>query len=404
LKNKQAILFLINSIELGGAETFLLRLIKELREQFSISAYLYELKPSEKNSEFRKYFIKQTGVILLPPFNQQKNLTDKILWKLNAVTFRLFKWPFYTKYLDKKKDWHFQSLVIKNKIQLINSHLLSADLFVANFLKPITSLPWVATSQGCYNDIQDEEVAKQIAQNIDGLTYVADKNLNLFKQFSIPVHTNSQLIYNSIKAPEGEKTKSKNDLGLSDSDVLVIHVSRSIPEKGMELSILATMNAIEEGCENLHLALAGPENEHYKFLQKQYAENKNIHFLGEQMNPIEWVRIADIGILPTYFQGESCPSTIVEYMACGIPIVSTNIGEITNMISFNNELGGVLLDLTSNGQPSVSEIKDTLKLLFNDSTLKTELGVRGLKAFEKFDIKNAAYSYMKVYQRAIENN
>ncbi len=399
-----SILFVINSIELGGAETFLLRLIKELREQFSINPFLYELKPSEKNSEFKRYFIKETAVTLLSPYNQETNFLSQILWKLNALTFRFFKWPFYKKYLDKNKDRHFLSFVKKNKIELINSHLLSADLFVANYLKPITSLPWVATSQGCYNDIQDEDVAKQIAQNIDGLTYVADKNLNLFRQFSIPVHNNSKLIYNSIKAPEGEKTKSKNDLGLSDTDVLVIHVSRSIPEKGMELSILATLDAMEEGCKNLHLALAGPENEHYKFLKKQYGENKNIHFLGEQMNPIEWVQIADIGILPTYFPGESCPSTIVEYMACGIPIVSTNIGEIPNMIRFNNELGGMLFDLTSNGKPSVSEVKDALKQLYSDTNIRIEMGKIGLKAFEKFNIKNATYSYMKVYQQAIENN
>ncbi len=388
---------------MGGAETFLLRLIKELHEQFSISAYLYELKPSDESSEFRKYFIKQTGAILLPPYNQKKNLTSKILWRLNALTFRLFKWPFYTNYIDKKQDLHYKSFVKKNKIQLINSHLLSADLFVANYLKPINSLPWVATSQGCYNDIQDEDVAKKIAQNIDGLTYVADKNLNLFRRFSIPIHTNSQLIYNSIKAPKREKTKSKNDLGLSDSDILVIHVSRSIPEKGMELSILSTLNATEEGCENLHLVLVGPENEHYKYLKQQYSENKNIHFLGEQMNPIEWVQIADIGILPTYFPGESCPSTIVEYIACGIPVVSTNIGEIPNMIRFNNELGGVLFDLTSNGQPSVSEIKDALKQLYSDTNMRTKMGNVGLKAFEKFDIKNAASKYMNVYQKAIEN-
>ena len=403
MKNKPAILFVINSIELGGAETFLLRLIKELREQFSISAYLYELKPSDESSEFRKYFLKETRVTILAPFQTENNIIDSICWKINVLTFRLLNWPFYQNYLDKKKGNYFTKFIINNNIELINSHLLSADLFVANYLKTITSLPWVATSQGCYNDIQDENIAKQIAQNIDGLTYVADKNLNLFRQFSIPVHTNNQLIYNSIKAPEGEKTKSKNDLGLSDSDVLVIHVSRSIPEKGMELSILATMNAMEEGCENLHLALVGTENEHYKYLKQQYSENKNIHFLGEQMNPIEWVQIADIGILPTYFPGESCPSTIVEYMACGIPVVSTNIGEIPNMIRFNNELGGVLFDLTSNGQPNVSEIKDALKQLYSDKNIRTEMGNVGLKAFEKFDIKNAAYSYMKVYQQAIEN-
>jgi glycosyltransferase involved in cell wall biosynthesis len=122
------------------------------------------------------------------------------------------------------------------------------------------------------------------------------------------------------------------------------------------------------------------------------------------MNPIEWTRIADIDIFPTYFPGESCPSTIVEYMACGLPVVSTNIGEIPNMIRFNNELGGVILDLSSNGQPSFSKVKDALKQLYSNTNIRTEMGKVGLKAFEKFNIKHAAYSYMKVYQKAIENN
>lgn len=403
MKNNLAILFVINSIELGGAETFLLRLIKELREEFSIIPFLYELKPSEETSEFKRYFLEQTRVTLLSPFHEGNCILSQFLWKINALTFRLLNWSFYQNYLDKKRLNYYRQFITDNNIQLINSHLLSADLFVANFLKPLSSLPWVATSQGCYNDVNNEDIAKQIAQNINGLTYVADKNLNLFRQFSIPVHKNNQLIYNSIKPPFGEKTKSKNDLKLSDTDVLVIHVSRSIPEKGMEMSIQAVLEANEDGGRNLHLAIAGPDNDHYQFLKTQYSKYKNIHFLGEQMNPIEWVRIADIGILPTYFPGESCPSTIVEYMACGLPVISTNIGEIPNMITNNKERGGILINLVENGMPSLVELKNAIDLLFSDSLKRTTIGATALRAFEKFNINNAAKAYMKVYQQAIEN-
>ena len=401
-KNKLNILFVINSLELGGAETFLLRLIQELREHHEVQPFLYELRSEKNKNEFRNYFLEQSKVELLPIYYPKKGLINILGWKINALFLKLFKRPVYQNYLNDNKNNHFINFIKKNNIHLINSHLVGSDLFVSTFLKPLTKLPWVATSQGCYNDIKVEKVARSIAEKIDGLTYVADKNLNLFRQFSIPIIENNKLVYNSIKAPSSNFTRSKALLGLKDSDLLVIHVSRSIPEKGMLESILAVIKAIEEGCNQLHLAIAGPENNFYNELKVKFENNPNIHFLGEQMNPIEWVQIADIGILPTYFPGESCPSTIVEYLACKIPVISTPIGEIPNMIQFNGKSGGILTPLSINGKPSVSEISDVLKILYNNAELRTEYGEVAFNAFQKFDIALAAKEYMNVYSKAIE--
>ncbi len=394
------ILFVINSLELGGAETFLLRLINELREKYNVKPFLYELNPHSKNIGFRENFISSSRVVILPNFYEKEGFLSFLGWKMNALFFKLFKKPIYLNWKENKKNAYFLNFINKNEIKLINSHLVGSDLFVANYLKPLSTLPWVATSQGCYNDIKDVEVAKVIAEQADGLTYVADKNLELFRQFSIDVPSNKKLIYNSMKTPSTELKHSKTELGIKEDAILAIHVSRSIPEKGMEESIAAVNKAKEDGCSDLHLALIGPENDYYKSLKLNYSSHSNIHFLGEQLNPIEWVQIADIGILPTYFPGESCPSTIVEYLACKLPVISTEIGEIPNMIENNGKSGGILIPLDENGKPSLDSLSKALLDLYSNPDLRKDLGSTAFQAFAKFDIAIAAKEYMKIFETA----
>jgi glycosyltransferase involved in cell wall biosynthesis len=194
---------------------------------------------------------------------------------------------------------------------------------------------------------------------------------------------------------------SKTELGINKDAILAIHVSRSIPEKGMEESIQAVIQAKEDGCSELHLALLGPENEYYKTLKLNYSSYSNIHFLGEHLNPIEWAQIADIGILPTYFPGESCPSTIVEYLACKLPVVSTQIGEISKMIEHNGKSGGILIPLEINGKPSVESLSRALHAMYSSPDLRKDLGLTAFQAFAKFDIAIDALEYMKIFDTAL---
>ena len=398
------ILFVINSLELGGAETFLLRLINELREKYGVKPFLYEVNPHSNNIAFRENFISSSQAVILPNFEEKEGFLDFLGWKMNALFFKLFKKSIYLNWKENKKKNYFNNFIKKNKIDLINSHLVGSDLFVANYLKPLSNLPWVATSQGCYNDITDVEVAKVISEQADGLTYVADKNLELFRQFSIDVPSNKKLIYNSMKAPKSLSLQTKAEIGIQEDAILIIHVSRSIPEKGMKESIEAVMKAKEDGCSELHLALVGPENDYYKNLKSTYSSNDYIHFLGEQLNPIEWVKIADIGILPSYFPGESCPSTIIEYLACKLPVVSTRIGEIPIMIEHKGKSGGILIPLNENGKPSVDSLSKALHELYSNPDLRKDLGSTAFQAFAKFDIGIAATEYIKIFETALANS
>ena len=129
-----------------------------------------------------------------------------------------------------------------------------------------------------------------------------------------------------------------------------------------------------------------------------------VKFYGEHLNPLELVQCADLGILPSFFPGESCPSTIIEYLGSGKPVVSTVLGEIPNMIKFNDETAGILIELDKESKtPKIDSLAEAILLLVNNTDLYLSKSEVALKAFEKFEIVKSSNLYFDIYQCAILN-
>ncbi|MBI1837989.1 MAG: glycosyltransferase family 4 protein [Flavobacteriia bacterium] len=394
------VLFVINSLEIGGAETFLLRLLKQFDENKKVKAFLYILSPEKNDTEFAKYFLRETKVILIPNLVEDLKLKKWILHRLNGVCKRLFKHTFYEKQLEKKKKKHFKRYLQEiYQIDLINSHLFSSDLFVTNYLKSIVELPIVVTMQGCYNDINDIEglnLAREIINNAAGITYVSKKNLSIFDKLNIRLLSNSALIYNGLPSNQFSVKKSK--------EVFIVgQVCRSIPSKGMEVAISAMILLKKEfPSSKIELHLYGPVNDYYNGLKNKYKELDYIVFQNSILNPINAVKTFNVGILPSYFPGESCPSTIIEYLSCGIPVITTNIGEIPEMLKCEKGKSGIMISKKDeNNLPSVNEFYKAIKYYYENELRCLEDGMNALNAFKKFEITNASNQYMEIYKRII---
>ncbi|RLE64357.1 MAG: hypothetical protein DRJ47_07880 [Thermoprotei archaeon] len=127
---------------------------------------------------------------------------------------------------------------------------------------------------------------------------------------------------------------TREELGIQDAEVVLINVNRLAPNKGVSylidaLWILKSRNKINA---KLILVGAGPEERRIKEQIKRLGlEDKVIHFKNipdEKM--FQLYTLADISVTPTLYEG--LPLVILEAMACGKPIVASNVSEVPQVV------------------------------------------------------------------------
>jgi glycosyltransferase involved in cell wall biosynthesis len=102
-------------------------------------------------------------------------------------------------------------------------------------------------------------------------------------------------------------------------------------------------------------------------------------FVGNQDNVPDWLRALDVFVLPSYGD-EGVPQSIMQAMACGLPVISTPVGGITE---------AVVADQTGLIIPprDADALAAALVRLMADESLRARLGAAGLaRAGERFGI------------------
>ena len=252
---------------------------------------------------------------------------------------RLRQW--YGALKRKKFSWLLRHL----HIDVVNSHVLAADTLVSECIGS-QSVAWVVTMHGCYEFCLNDPtrypdfstLSRKILSRADRIIYLTEKNKKIFE-----VLRDQNLDHKAHRVMTGfngcdDNLSSERFAFLRDSDIVLGLVSRAIPEKGWEEAIQATIAVREETGKNLHLILLG---------DSQYADNLRhrydlpfVHFMGFSDEAVAWVRHFDVGLLPSYFAGESLPTAVVEYLVCGKPVIATDVGEVANMISAHGQSAG----------------------------------------------------------------
>lgn len=136
-----------------------------------------------------------------------------------------------------------------------------------------------------------------------------------------------------------------------------------------------------EGCKNIEgikLRIVGKYSQEIYNKLNSIADNtdKNtrIDFVGEidHKEVIKEFMKADLFVFPSYTEG--FPNVILEAMACGCPIIASNVGAIPEMLDIDNCSCGMCI------QPKSSkEVHDAVTLLLNDKEQKELFSERAMR-------------------------
>ena len=169
----------------------------------------------------------------------------------------------------------------------------------------------------------------------------------------------------------------------------IIFAGRLSLEKGV--NVLLDLIKILPQDINLIILGSGPKENLLKNLKKS-----NVNYLGylPKNETISLIRGSDILIQPSLIEGIS--STILEAMACKVPVITTNVGGNKELIEHNQT--GILIE-PNNSQKLLEEIKK----LFANHEIKNKLIDSAYTNVQYYDWKNIGNLYLNLYAKLLKS-
>jgi colanic acid/amylovoran biosynthesis glycosyltransferase len=127
------------------------------------------------------------------------------------------------------------------------------------------------------------------------------------------------------------------------TNVIIVSTGRLNFQKGYIFALIAISHLIKKGIKvKYHILGDGPEREMLKFLATDLEISENIIFHGKVTSQDLKVVLenAHIFLLPSIYEGVS--NAVLEAMASGIPVITTNAGGMAEVV--RNNYNGYLID------------------------------------------------------------
>ncbi len=236
-------------------------------------------------------------------------------------------------------------------------------------------------------------------QRSDGVTAVS-QYLKDATQRTFSVDCPIDVIHNFVDAQrfrphsEGDRCQRK-DLA-PNGEKLLIHVSNFRPVKNIG-DVIRTFALVRRDLRcRLLMVGEGPELPGARRLVRELGVEKDVLFMGRQQAVEDILACADLFLLPSAF--ESFGLSALEAMSCGLPVLATEIGGLTEVVS-----PGVDGWLCKVGDCECMAAR-AFSILSNDK-LREEMGrAARKKAVENFSPDRIVTQYEQVYERVLNTD
>ena len=269
-------------------------------------------------------------------------------------------------------------------------------------LKRIYHLPYIISLRGA--DVPSDEVkrfateyrllrpfVRRLWHDADALVAVSNGLRSHAERLTpeLPI----QVIPNAIDLSQFTPPRQRDAHG----PVRLLYVGRFNKFKNVETLIEAVdrLNRMDIG--DFDLELVG-EGEQRPVLERMVAErglSRRIHFSGwvPRQRIAEYYRRADIFVTATTWEG--MPNTVVEDMACGLPIIGTQAAGLSELVQ--DGVNGYLVPIKD-----AAALAEAIALLIDNGYERRRMGRQSRKLVERqFAWEHIAAQYVAIYRRVL---
>lgn len=242
-----------------------------------------------------------------------------------------------------KSYFKYIVLLLKNKFNIVHIHMSYNGSFYRKFLivkiskiykKKVVLHLHGSEFKKFYNSSNSmiKKLIKNIFESSDCVIVLGDEWYKFISQ--VAPKANIKIFNNAVKIPDSNVNWNKERINILFLGVL-------IKRKGVD-DLIEAVNVLEKKNLNKNrnlkfiIAGVGKEEEELKEKVKKYNLDYCINFAGwvngeKKKNLLEE---AQVFVLPSYNEG--LPMAILESMSYGIPVISTNVGSIEEVVNNNN--------------------------------------------------------------------
>ncbi|HEX8264218.1 MAG TPA: glycosyltransferase family 4 protein [Pyrinomonadaceae bacterium] len=329
----------------GGISTLIAEILKSpLKEDFE---FTYIESQAEDFGKFGKAFLALSAIarFVWICITKRPNLVYVHLGS-NASLYRESIFIFLAKLFGKKVITHFHAGDVDNYYPFQSK---IGQKFIQTALGLSDS--FIAVSQESAKQLRDITQS----QNISVITNAIDTS-----------------VFN------GDKKSSTDEPG---GDAVRLLFVGAVGKLKGEKDLIKALALLRDNKPNLKISFLGYGAENLKDYCEKFEIGNLVEYLGAvPMNErIEFFRRSDIFVLPTY--AEAMPMSVIEAMAAGLPVISTRVGGIPELIE--DGVDGILF-----APGDVGALAEKISFLLNNKDTRIRIGKKAKqKAREQMDFR-----------------
>lgn len=374
MDDKIKVLFFISSLEGGGAERVMVNLLGSI-EGSRIEPVLVLLYPATK-SPYREYLPEKIKLIVV---------------ERNADSFfeKIKQFILFIRSVQRERPRILLSMLTHNNIMalcagillrirvIVCEHITLGEVIKTEEGKRMLGVPVALLVKALYK-FTDRVIA--VSEGIKG---------NLIEEFHIPARK-IRVIYNPIDcdAITGLSTMLPEHPFFKGREPVVVGAGRLVMQKRFDILIKAFSSAVKEMDARLIILGEGPGRETLQELVRDLGMEDKVSLAGFQGNPYQFLSRADIFVLSSAYEG--LPMVILEAMACGVPVISTDCRSGPREILQGGRCG---LLVPVGDEDALSK---GIVTLLRDRTLRENFSKAGRERAKDFSVSEVGAQYINI--------
>ena len=223
----------------------------------------------------------------------------------------------------------FNRVIVENDIRLVHTHNHSAAYF-ARVARIVGRGSWLHVMHDHHGPVESSVahrlLDRSLLRNVDYYLAVSSR-LEAYAGNWIGIASDRrELLANGIPVPVAMTPPPA-------TPITVVQVARLVPEKNQKLAIMAAF-ALRAWLPDMRWLLVGRNTSPYAAECAHLIEEKglgeNVMLVGERSDVGKLLAAAHIGVITSDFEG--LPIALLEYMAAGLPVVVTDVGDCASVV------------------------------------------------------------------------